>query len=494
MKIKTMAMAVLTVCIALTSCDDATETIGSSLTDNMDHLQISTDTFTVTTRSIIADSVLSRSNIGYVGKVKDPETGTYITGDFMAQFSTLEDIAHSLFPSKDSIRSIVDGKIIADSCELRLFYTSFFGDSLATMSLTAHEMAKPMQENVNYYSNFNPIQQGFIRTDGIQKHKTYTLTDLSVSEDTRYSSDYTPNIRIQLNEPYTDKDGKEYSNYGTYIMQKYYENPESFKNSYSFIHDICPGFYFKNESGLGCMAYVNISQLNVYFRYAPNDTTISNGVVSFPGTEEVLQTTYIDNDKTKLKQLAEDNTCTYIKSPAGIFTEMTLPVEEIMSKHPNDTLNTAKIVLTRINNEQHSDYSLDLPSYLLMVQKDSLYSFFENGKLNDNKTSFVTTRDKITGTTSTRYLNTYTFHNISNLVRFMSEQKEKGGNNYTQTHPNWNKVVIVPVKVSTATVNGSTVVNAINNDMSLISTRLVGGENNPNEQVKISVIYSKFDK
>ena len=59
----------------LVSCDDTTDTIGGSLVDSSDRLEISTDTFTVSTQSIIADSVLSRNVTGYLGKVRDPETG-----------------------------------------------------------------------------------------------------------------------------------------------------------------------------------------------------------------------------------------------------------------------------------------------------------------------------------------------------------------------------------------------------------------------------------
>ena len=63
MKARFLAGLVLLV-MALTSCDETTETIGSSLTDNMDFLKITTDSFKVTSRSIIADSVLSRNAMG----------------------------------------------------------------------------------------------------------------------------------------------------------------------------------------------------------------------------------------------------------------------------------------------------------------------------------------------------------------------------------------------------------------------------------------------
>lgn len=482
--------------LALLSCDDTTETIGTSLTNDMDYLQISTDTFNVTTRSIVADSVLSRSNTGYVGKIKDPETGLYITGDFMAQFHALEGQNGYLFPKLDSIVSRINGEVIADSCELRLYYSTFYGDSLSTMTLTAREMSKPMEENVNYYSNFDPVAQGFVRTNGIAKQKTYTLSDLSVRDSIRLSSNYWKNIRIMLNDEYTDTEGNTYNNYGTFIMRKYFQNPADFDDPHTFIHKVCPGFYFQNTGGLGSMAYIDGCQLSIYFRFHPNDSTTSVGTVTFAGTEEVLQTTHVSNDKGTLRKLVDDNTCTYIKTPAGIFTEMTIPVDEIVNNHKNDTLSTAKIILSRISNESHTGYELDVPSYLLMVQKDSLYSFFENSKLHNNRTSFLSPRDSYTDSYgNVSYYNTYTFNNISNLVRYMAEAKANGGANYAAQHPNWNKVVLVPVTVSTTTnSNRSTVYNKIVNDMSLTSTRLVGGDANSHSPMRMSVVYSKFNK
>ena len=155
MKLKLFAgIFIASATMALMSCDDNTNEIGSSLINNLDKLNVQADTFTVATRSIAAGSVLSRNSTGYVGRVKDPQTGAYVTGNFMTQFHVLENFQ---FPEKDSIRSLSStGEIIADSCELRLYYDNYFGDSLATMKLTAYEMNKPMEEGRFYYSNFDP--------------------------------------------------------------------------------------------------------------------------------------------------------------------------------------------------------------------------------------------------------------------------------------------------------------------------------------------------
>ena len=142
MRIFTLAVIAALTCFGMTSCDDTTDTLGASLTDNLDLLKVTTDTFNVSSRSLTVDSVLSRNTIGYLGKIRDPETGDYITGDFMAQFNTLENYH---FPDKDSIASLLDGEIIADSCHIRLFYTNYYGDALATMNLTAYEMSRPIE-------------------------------------------------------------------------------------------------------------------------------------------------------------------------------------------------------------------------------------------------------------------------------------------------------------------------------------------------------------
>lgn len=466
----------------LVSCDDSTDNIGSSLIDNVDKLHITTDTFTVSTRSIVADSVLSRNMTGYLGKVRDPETGAYLSSSFMTQFYSPENFS---FPDKDSIQSRDElGEVMADSCDIRLYYNGFYGDSLATMKMSVYELTKPVEEQKYFYSNFNPEKE-YISGNENKTNKVYTLVDLNVDEKTRYSSDYMPAIRISL-----DKE------YGTKILKAYYDNPNAFKNAYSFIHDVMPGFYFKSVGGLGSMAYISLSQLNVYFRHKTTTTasdgtkrdTIITSVGAFPGTEEVLQTTTVSNDKSTLQKLVSDNSCTYLKSPAGIFTEMRIPVKDIVEKqyigedgktysHKNDTINSAKVVLTRINNAQDSEYTLAIPQTLLILPKADMYSFFEKKKVADYKTSFLATYNSST--------NTYTFNNIGGLVKHLYENGDR-------TKADWDKVVIIPVTTTYNTTSTTKELIAVNHDMSLASTRLVGGPESKYGDIKISVIYSKF--
>lgn len=465
-------MALACTLAALASCDSTTESIGISITDHADDLAISTDTFTITTRSLLAGSVLSRNTTAYLGKVKDPETGAYITGDCMLQFHTLENFD---FPQQDSIMSREDGLVIADSVDIRLFAAEFYGDSLAPMKMRVYEMDQPMEEGRNYYSDYDPYREGLVRAGGYHTDKTYTITDMGETEAVRNSNNYNRNIRVKLEGPYTDRDGKTYNNFGTYVLRKYYEDKTNFKNSYNFIHRVVPGFFVKTTGGLGAMAYVDKSQLSVYFRYQYNDSTY-NGVSTFSGTEEVMQTTTITNDEGTTRRLAADRTCTYLKTPAGIFTEVTLPIDQIVAGRENDQLTSARISLTRLNNRVESDYALGTPQNLLILPKALMRSFFEQGQVPDYKSSFLASY-----TAST---NSYAFGNLSGLISYMDGHRDA---------EDWNTAVVIPVTVTYVTTSsGASKISGVVHDMSLSSTRLVGGEANPYSPLKISVVYSRF--
>lgn len=478
MKILRLLTVLVIAALTFAACDDTTEGIGGSITNKIDNINISNSAFNVTTKSIVADSVLSRNNMGLIGKMKDPETGNYVKGDYMTQLSVLPTFS---VDTLDYIKQANNGSIEADSCYLLVSYNTSYGDTIAPMKVTAYEMTKPMEENKEYYSNYDAFEKGWVSENNQHWSSNYNLSNTSDVK----------NFKIYLNKKYK-KDGKTYKNYGSYIMQTYAEHPEYFKTNYKFLHNVCPGFYIKNVGGTGNMAKIWNTELIFYWTrhktINKDSTAVSIGYNRFDGTEEVLQLNKIENDTENLKKLAskDQEKCTYLKSPAGIFTEVTLPIEDIMKGHEKDTLNTATISFPRLNNaDEDNPYNFATPSTVLMVQKDSLQSFFEKSKLADSRTSYTASYSS-TGT----YKNAYTFQNIANLVSAMYKNKGKG--------ENWNKVVLVPVNVITTTQGYTTVISKINHDMSLASTRLKRGvittDSNGKETspIQIKVIYSKF--
>lgn len=491
MKILRLLTVLVIAALTFAACDDTTEGIGGSITNKIDNINISDSAFNVTTKSIVAGAVLSRNNTGLIGKMKDPETGNYVKGDYMTQLSVLPTFS---VDTLDYIKQANKGSIEADSCYLLVSYNASYGDTIAPMKVTAYEMTKPMAEDQEYYSNYDAFKEGWVSENNEHWSSNYNLSNTSDVK----------NFKIYLNKKYTTKDGKTYKNYGSYIMQTYAEHPEYFKTNYKFLHNVCPGFYIKNVGGTGNMAKIWNTELIFYWTRhktikakdgVTDSTAVSIGYNRFDGTEEVLQLNKIENDTENMKKLASQQNWTYLKSPAGIFTEVTLPIEDIMRGHEKDTLNTATISFPRLNNkDEDNPYNFATPSTILMVQKDSLQSFFEKSKLADNRTSYTASYSS-TGS----YKNAYTFQNIANLVSAMYKNKGKG--------ENWNKVVLVPVNVITTTQGYTTVISKINHDMSLASTRLIVGTDDPDKDyttdkktgkkvasgpIRIKVIYSKF--
>lgn len=486
MKLKYL-FAIAGFAMAFCSCDEGTGDIGMSLTSSNDNIKVTAEEFNVLTASYIPDSVYTYNNELYLGRVTDPETNTTVASSFMVQFNMMEE---THLCDKSLITSIEDGNIIADSCIIYLFFdeSKSFGDSETAMKLRISELSHPVPDGI-HYSSFDPVKEGYIRENGLTSSQLYTYDDLSVDDSLKERSTYTPYIAIRLNKPYTDKNGVLYKNYGTYILRNYYEHPEYFKNSFTFIHQMCPGFYVETTDGQGMMSYFLSAQLCVYYSYLSDDEEYSS-YLSTASTDEVLQTITVKNDKAALKQLVEsDQEYTYLKTPAGIFTEVTLPVDEIKSSHLNDSLLSVSVSFNRVNNfESLSKYTFAAPKKVLLIQKDSLNSFFEKSQNYNNKYAFYTTLSK----------NAYSFStssDINNLIIKMYNDRIEGQKHdpdWVAKHPNWNKALLVPVgELTTLTSSSTSTPIALVNEMGLTSTRMKRGTTQ--DPIKLRVIYARFN-
>lgn len=434
------------------SCDDNTATLGVDMMPSSDLIAKNYQIYDVTTESYaVGDSVLARTTKSYLGRFTDPETNTTIMSDFLAQFHSDEG-----FSIPSTVRN--------DSCirfDLRLFIDDYVGDSLQSFKLSVYELNRQLDPNEDYYTNIDP--KAYYDSTAVPiATKWFTLNDRTIQDSERWATSYSNNILIRLPD-----------SLGTRIIRDYKAHPEHFANTSTWQQSGNPcskGLYFKLDYGDGAMAYINLVQLNVFFRYYDDylqRDTIS--MASFAATDAVVQATHFEN--SNLNKLLADKSVTYLKSPAGIFTLATLPADQIDVR---DTINSAKLTLTRYNDVVENPFKLNIPKTVLMVRLDDyLNGFFENYQINDGKESYLASFNSST--------NTYQFNNIARLVTRMAKEKKDG----TATK-NWNKVLIIPVE-STKDSNGNIV--KLNHDFSMNSARLVGGNAN---KVKLEVIYSNF--
>ncbi len=465
---------ILLMAYAAASCDDNTSGIGIyPVTDGITN---STAVYQLTTRSVKMDSVVANSTTSYLGNIIDPETDVEVRAEFATQFYTAENYE---FPAKSLMIGSVDGVdergvVQCDSAEIRIYFDTYYGDGNNPMKMELYEldMDNILEEDSIYYTDMD--LSAFVAPDAEPLGaRVFTPLDYNLSTTDLTSSTHSHNVRIML-----DKE------LGQRIMDKYYEDPTNFKDSYHFIRNVFPGLYIKTTNGQGTMLSVYVGTCNVYFRYgdAEEKDSVYVGMSRFAATPEVIQTTYFSNGD--MTSLIEDNTCTYLKTPAGICTEMTLPIDEVFSgEHAVDSVSMASVTLTRYNKEQN-DYQLGTPGTLLMVRKGEYSTFFKENKVSDDRTSYTTSF-------SSTY-NTYTFDNICRLLAYCKHEKMTEAANagiseeeWAEQNPDWNKVLLIPVTTSSNT-SGTEV--SVNHDMGLNSIRLVGGDT----KIDMQVVYSRF--
>lgn len=448
------------------SCDDSTTGIGDSTIAAGDSIPAGAATYNVYTRSILADSVYARTSTAYLGKYTDPHFGEF-SADFIAQFNCTDN-----FEFPENVQEVT-------GLQLRMSYASYFGDPTNAMRLQVDTLDKviPEKELNTFYTSVDPTQYYDSSSKPIAR-KAFAATGASVRDTTIIT--YDNYGYVSATTTYYWQDVKLSTSLGQHMYDKYVEDKNNYKNAEQFIKNVLKGVYVHCTHGDGTILYVDDMQLRLSFTYLIESSSgkvdsLVNGAALFAATKEVIQANRFQNSE-RLEELTEETDYTYLKTPAGLFTEATLPIDEIADIHLRDTLNAATITFTRFNEKSDTDYPMGIPQNLLMVRKKDMYNFFEKNETFDGITSYIAT---YSGSGETA--NTYAFTNIAPLITACINEKKEG-----KQDEDWNKVVLIPVKTESDS-NGS--ITGIKSNLDMESSRLKGGEKNP---IKLQILYTTF--
>lgn len=471
--------------LAFFGCDDNTGSMGLDLLPDSDLITVGTKTFKVHTKSISLDSIFAKTNMGYIGKYTDPDFGYYETS-FLTQLNSTDSLSFPE-PYDDNAHT---GIMAGDSVHLtQLIFSypsgSYFGDSLTAARMSVYELNKKLQKN--HYTNVDP--ELYYNPADLLGRKAYTAVDLSIPQSRRDSVGNFITFNLS-------------NNVGNRILKKYRDNANNFVNAEAFIENVFKGIYAKADHGDGVILYVDNVALDVIFNCHYVDSTTNeklkkqDGTDSiyqsyrrFSSTKEVIQANRVENSDKLIEKIAEGE-WTYVKAPAGIMTEATLPVQDIYNELSKDTLSAVKIEFTGYPQKDDGMFSMSAPSAVLLIRADERIKFFEENKLSNNITSY----------TASYSSNRYTFSNISQLITACIGQKEtakkEAGENWNEEewekkNPNWNKVVLIPITLVTQQVSSSSVeVIGINNSMKPEYVKLRGGEK---DSLDLKVDYIRFN-
>ena len=383
------------------ACDDSIGRVGLSIQPEEDKVSVYDTTVIVEARTIEVDSIYAKTYNSLLGNFYDPSYGN-IKSSYICQY-----YPSIGFPYLDSI---VDNKI--DSVRLTVYYTSYLGDSLAPMEVSVYPVIKPL--DTHYYTNADPT--AYCDMNHPLAKYGYTARNLNISDSLLQLNGYysiSIPLPVKIGQDYLDK-----------IMNNELKTVDEFLNFF-------PGTYLTTTYGTGSMLAVEMTDISLYYNLKTmlqdvngNDSLATRvASATFAVTQEVIQLNKFDNMNPAF--LTEDNPDkTYLKSPAGIFTELTIPLKEIVKGIGTKKFSTVKLSLTAYPQDEDRTYPLPFPGILitpatnatsgyqaklLLIEPDSVTNFFEMKQVADNKTSY------------TSYFNsstyTYDFNNIANVVQ-----------------------------------------------------------------------------
>lgn len=472
-------LVALGIAATLYSCDDETTGIGQFVAD-ADMIPAKADSYTIETESYLLDSVYSRSSTAYLGKFTDKDYGTF-SSDFLVQINCPEN-----FILPDRIEEIKTAK-------LGLYYTSYFGDSLASIRVQIDPLTKAIKDDGTnkalYYSNLDPTEY-YDKNATPLAIKDYSAYDRTIPDSVRNEDGYYPNVAIDLGDGFC-KNFLEKYNYTETVNGKTIH--PYFKDSESFINNVLKGFYVHTISGEGSILYISDIYLHLTIAYwtktSEDKDTLVHTVVPMSSTKEVFMSTRFTN--SGMKELVSDPKCTYLKTPAGLCTEVTLPIEEMYQAHKNDTLNSISVSFQKLKDQSNNPFKMGTPSNLLMVRKGEMKDFFENNKVYDNKTTFIATYSSTT--------NSYDFSKLNRLISYIFseirpeiEKGEAEWNKWKSEHQDYNKLLLVPVTTESDSQGN---IIGVENDLNVNSAMLMGGKdlNNSSDEsqrIRMSIIYT----
>ena len=398
-----------------TACNEDPSNLGADIMPEADKVITEQLTVKVLTKTVKTGAIAARTNNSYLGSIIDPVTHIRTTNGFVSQFFVPE---VTLFPAREKMLTDESGNIVVDSCSMTFWHVNYFGDSLATMKVTAQEIdtEKTPNSNGTYYTNLSPEE--WLKQGGEHQTASYSIFDQTQPKAQVENKANYRYFNIHLSKKFAQR-----------ILNAYYQHPEYFKDSYAFAHHVLGGFYLKHTGGLGAMVQADHLALNFFYRFRPDLKNRPDSIISdiqvLTSTDEVIQTSRIENEiPTSLLDNSKD--FTYVKSPTALHTEAVLPIDDIVANgHYNDSINSARLYLRTIAEESTSQKLQKLPPYLIMMRVADFEKFFAENQLPNGRTSFSAALDS-KGNSKQKATHSYPFTNIAPLLTIMRNERDAG--------------------------------------------------------------------
>ena len=468
-----MLTSVLCILVSTTSCEDKVSEIGSTTMPESDIIHITSDTLQMAVRTGYRDSIYVRTGYPLLGNITDPEYGSIKAG-YLAQFYSSSKIslnessndsvtfdilrtsaAHDLGLDPKGIYSSHFDSLVnntLDSLTLRIYYNTYYGDSLTPMKLTIYGLnsdAKLEQEPEKaFYSNYDFTQ--YYDTKNVLGSKAYTAANRVLSDSLRSLDDYLPYIEVRLKDDLKDQ-------FYRYVVQSAIARDSAGKANYDY-EDIFADIETMRERFLSGVAVQStfgdgsiIKAYNTaiwfyyhsYHKYSPDGTLLRNAtdtgdsayvtshVQYMAVTPDVVQMSSLELKDVKKDERMDDADNAYITSPQGYYATIDLPVGKAIRRMMDDEqrhdsayfLNGADFSLM-CEKPQGALLSSTPVSSVMMIEEATMNKCFEESRVPNSDEAAI---GSYVADSISNFIYYYSFGNINTLITGLAEASDNGG-------------------------------------------------------------------
>lgn len=468
----TRLISALCIFVSIASCEDKLSDVGYTTMPESDLIQIKADTLQCAVKTAYRDSVYVRTGYPLLGNITDPEYGSVKAG-YLAQFyassklslnevvndSITFDIlrtsaAYELgLDSKHVYTSHFDSLInnTLDSLTLRIYYNTYYGDSLTPMKLSIYALNEDTklekEPESAFYSNYDFTK--YYNPQNCLGTKAYTAANRVLSDSIRNGADYLPYIEVKLSDELKDK-------FYRHVIEAQIARDEKGRKNYAYediFADIdkmrekfLSGVAIQSTFGDGSIIKVYNTAIWFYYRsfhkYNKDGTLLRNAtdtgdstyvtshVQYMAVTPDVVQMSSLDLKDIKKEDRLADQDYAYVTSPQGYYATIDLPVGKAIRRMMDDAdrhdsayfLSGANLSLM-CQKPQGELLSATPASKLMLIEENKMNKFFEESRVPDNAIAAV---GNYVADSISNYIYYYNFGNLSALITGLAKESENG--------------------------------------------------------------------
>lgn len=456
-----IGFSLLAIMLLWTACKDDVTTTGESILDENDAIIVLADTFSISSAVDSCDAIISQADSFLLGEI-ETDYGV-LRASVLTQLACPEGYT---YPEGFTVDSIC----------LFMYYSSWVGDDKSPLAINAYLMDKnTFRYNSTYPTDLN-IDDYCTRSKSILTNHRIVVASEKRDSIRNTDGQYIPMVRMRVNDDFM-QDFASITNF---------ESQDKFNEQFK-------GLLLETSFGSATMLNISDVALGVFYHFQYNkagkDTTVSDMKAFYANSEvrTVNQLVYRDK-KEWVETLQQDSdTYNYIIAPAGVYTRLRIPMEQITDKIFTRTelkrpyVNKAEIRVSVMNmdpdNNDRNDWLLP-SSHMLLIKEKSMTRFFKNRELPSDTCALLGQLTQ--GVDSVGDAIYYYSYDMSD---FLTNQLRKEENDSILD------MLLVPVTINTTTTNtSSTAVTSVRQQQTISATKIRSAKNG----MKLEIVYSGF--